>query len=1677
MTQAPDAMANLRAQYPQYKAIPDGELAQKVVAKYPQYRAAFAKYLTPAPPVPVMRPVLSLPGSHIMGEPAQSYDQKYLQPGSKSVPALIRDALLKNPNDPVALGKLKGISPYGQQRVSENVFNTQVHDFTMRFLNTFNPHANVPMEVAAALARNPHDPHALALLKKFHPVAQAAVAARIPELQKNAQINKEISFETDHPLAPHRLPKANVSQAIATMVHGPEGAKDLQTAPGAEAEAERFAYGLADPQNLSILGGLAAVPELAPVVGAGFVGQLFGMADKKLKEGDRSGAAFDMTLGVLGALGGMKHEAETPGGKLSTPRALWDHVENQRAFPALRAAAERDAAAAAAKPAGAAEPEAEKPAEAPKPKPKPKSKPKPVILDHRDADTPTSLLPTLTPHTPNPDELPASLRGAKPRYKQFDLDFERGTDKALYIVAKAGSRSDAAYMEHLRKVFPGKTDAEIREMGAQVREHIKSQAKSAEPGTLRVPHTHVGETLPSAPVSQFVHPVDMGYDQIDPKTGELVQPAEAPPGKFTIKGAESAVHEPETAGVLQRQPEEAGSGGGERGRVEQGQQGPETPNVLPEQGNPQGDAGAHAQAPEEKPVGPAYTPLPKEGGEPEPAAQKKSGTSRTSNKKPVLAEIRARRAAVIESVQPGDYLANRTIGNDSVLRVVGRTKGGLLVTLEGGSGTVMSITGYALDNLYSVKSEYVSDTAQAPEEGVAAPEPAPKPAKTRSTKTKAAPAEEPAAAPVSPNPSTDEPTPATPEARKASIADRMIKAGEDAKTRYVKKGSRLGLGIDPSMYGDALLVAQGAVVRFGRDFAGWAGEMRQHFAGYDLGDEFLHTLYDQASQSANWMTAIAVATPADTPRDGNPVFQHPGELRRVFDGSHRWLTDSLLGGKPIMRAADMASHRALTEYEHASTHSAIEAHYYLPKVMKVFDVAMKGGDTEAAANQVRFHTYMTADQMKGLSEKLDPNDPDTPEFRSRIAFGRAVKPLLDPVTDKPITEQMLSDYFSDPVVKQAVEAYKPLADVYARDWRLSGGGDERAKGFYTGMYSPVQALMEDDIQKPAGGGGAASGGKRSPILKIRATPRAQHFTGSADSYSPDFTEVHSASMEALRKAAAQRTLYKTMLRGGLMVPDTVMRQAVDEDGDPLFYKSGKPVMQEVQNPKVEYRDGKRYVLYKDRWVPAEKFNLQDRKLYVGKDGSIRPSKASRIAKDLPRDVIIPADIWDEMRPAMENHPLGDFSEFASNAVAMFMEKYLAHPADVIQHTAALGSRAAHAALRVNRVPGIAGDPIRYASALWTVGRSAYYTGSFLYRAITSVGAETTPDQFEALQRMAKAGVLQPDMYDKEPPKSLLGKVTTRSKGLLYGPQGILTHAGTAIYTAFKNAGALDTPQGENMLYDALRDMNTTGRTDEARLSEALHQIGFGTFMQTGFKNRVVAYRAGPAAYTMGLIGRVLLGVLAVKALDDKNRYPWQIPGYRWGNIPTGFHNKDGTPIYINMAIADRTGFYSDWALGSMMTSLSNKDTVYHGAVNLATAGGNNLLQPMLSGPAYNVGSAVTGTSLYMVPNKTLSGVTTIPNKSAKTKGVRRALVILQSGLPILGLVGDTTNGLSSTDVNNPTAYYLSRALRMLGSQPLRAGTNEANSLKWSRQEERGYDRLGMPKRLKLGGPPRPRIGF
>ncbi|WP_203234341.1 LPD38 domain-containing protein [Burkholderia mayonis] len=107
-----------------------------------------------------------------------------------------------------------------------------------------------------------------------------------------------------------------------------------------------------------------------------------------------------------------------------------------------------------------------------------------------------------------PAALSRELAGAKPRYaygeKQFTLEFANDVDRAAYIAAqKNPSKRDADYLKFATDAT-GMTDAQVREHGARVREHIKGIAHDAEPGTLKVPAIHGAEqtAAPAAPAAE-----------------------------------------------------------------------------------------------------------------------------------------------------------------------------------------------------------------------------------------------------------------------------------------------------------------------------------------------------------------------------------------------------------------------------------------------------------------------------------------------------------------------------------------------------------------------------------------------------------------------------------------------------------------------------------------------------------------------------------------------------------------------------------------------------------------------------------------------------------------------------------------------------------------------------------------------------------------------------------------------------------------------------------------------------------------------------------------------------------------------------------------------------------------------------------------------------------------------
>jgi len=79
----------------------------------------------------------------------------------------------------------------------------------------------------------------------------------------------------------------------------------------------------------------------------------------------------------------------------------------------------------------------------------------------------------------NMPRMPKGLSKAKPRYASFKIKFANDVDKALYIVQDVKkSASHQKYLQFLRKVYEGKSDAEIRALGTEVKNRIAAKARS-----------------------------------------------------------------------------------------------------------------------------------------------------------------------------------------------------------------------------------------------------------------------------------------------------------------------------------------------------------------------------------------------------------------------------------------------------------------------------------------------------------------------------------------------------------------------------------------------------------------------------------------------------------------------------------------------------------------------------------------------------------------------------------------------------------------------------------------------------------------------------------------------------------------------------------------------------------------------------------------------------------------------------------------------------------------------------------------------------------------------------------------------------------------------------------------------------------------------------------------------
>lgn len=172
----------------------------------------------------------------------------------------------------------------------------QIDEYKLRFFNTNNPKANIPMETAFNLSHDPNHPVSRPAFEKMSPVGRAAITEKIGEFQRDYQYARDFlagKADASHGFAPPSVPRDAMS--IAAAVEGPEGARQLESAPGFVPAAKRFGYSMTNPAN-AMQAGAAMESKL---ITAGFSALQAKSAVEHLQRGDKGGAAFELLLGGL----------------------------------------------------------------------------------------------------------------------------------------------------------------------------------------------------------------------------------------------------------------------------------------------------------------------------------------------------------------------------------------------------------------------------------------------------------------------------------------------------------------------------------------------------------------------------------------------------------------------------------------------------------------------------------------------------------------------------------------------------------------------------------------------------------------------------------------------------------------------------------------------------------------------------------------------------------------------------------------------------------------------------------------------------------------------------------------------------------------------------------------------------------------------------------------------------------------------------------------------------------------------------------------------------------------------------------------------------------------------------------------------------------------------------------
>jgi len=484
------------------------------------------------------------------------------------------------------------------------------------------------------------------------------------------------------------------------------------------------------------------------------------------------------------------------------------------------------------------------------------------------------------------------------------------------------------------------------------------------------------------------------------------------------------------------------------------------------------------------------------------------------------------------------------------------------------------------------------------------------------------------------------------------------------------------------------------------------------------------------------------------------------------------------------------------------------------------------------------------------------------------------------------------------------------------------------------------------------------------------------------------------------------------------------------------------------------------------WTEGRMFPIQA-KLRYKNVGAIHP--------EMPTNVVVPNEVYNHIKPLLDDYAPDKWDRFFENAVGNTISGYTSGIAEKVLHTVSRGSIIARAKQKAQNLPGmdqsakakLAQDFINAGVMARSMGEEFLaLTRPFAERqtpggaaaraALKATGQRgfTPEERLEAVRFAAKTGVIPPDFPNMQP-----GLLKSGSR-FMAGENGLIANAVTAIYSHFKQHGALETPEGRLILRDALRELNTHGKTQQSTFGKALRSVGLGTFYQTGMKNRTAAVANGPRAAMAGIVGSVLFHIALFKLSDEKHRWPWQVPNARLGDLYLPLHDSDGKQIRISTDILDRTGAYAEAPLRTAMQATGQRQGTTQRNINVAGELVNQIpIRPAWSGPAPAFLEQLMGAYPQVRAGESVlppSFMSPTPTGKLSYLDPRRVRQTIFAFNPFTQAFGEQVSGETPQQPQSPYLRGANIVASALGFPQLRTETNEAKILKAVRNKEQAY---------------------